>query len=127
MQTILGSGGSIGGELARNLKEYTSDIRLVSRNPQKVNESDELMAVDLLDASNINEAVKGSTIVYVTIGFKYNLRAILLSFIERQITETSFIAVLIVLFYKLFKKFLHLLLRGMRHAYYVQKYKEMAT
>ncbi len=74
MQTILGSGGSIGHELARNLKEYTSDIRLVSRNPKKVNESDELMAADLLDAANINQAVKGSSIVYVTIGFKYNLK-----------------------------------------------------
>ncbi len=33
-QTILGAGGSIGIELAKELKKYTSDIRLVSRNPK---------------------------------------------------------------------------------------------
>ncbi len=41
MQTILGSGGAIGTELASALKKYTSDIRLVSRNPVKVNPTDE--------------------------------------------------------------------------------------
>jgi NAD dependent epimerase/dehydratase family enzyme len=35
MLTILGSGGAIGNELAKSLRHYTSDIRLVSRNPKK--------------------------------------------------------------------------------------------
>lgn len=35
MQTILGSGGAIGIELAKALKEFTNEIRLVSRNPKK--------------------------------------------------------------------------------------------
>lgn len=36
MQTILGSSGQIGQELAKELyKNYTHDIRLVSRNPRK--------------------------------------------------------------------------------------------
>lgn len=36
MQTILGSNGQIGHELAKELsKHYTTDIRLVSRNPKK--------------------------------------------------------------------------------------------
>jgi short-subunit dehydrogenase len=43
-QTILGAGGAIGIELAKSLKEYTSDIRLVSRNPTKINSSDELFS-----------------------------------------------------------------------------------
>lgn len=34
MQTILGAGGSIGTELAKELINYTKDIRLVSRNPK---------------------------------------------------------------------------------------------
>jgi len=37
MQTILGSGGAIGIELAKALTAYTLDIKLVSRNPKKVN------------------------------------------------------------------------------------------
>ena len=74
MQTILGSGGAIGIELAKALKEYTSQIRLVSRNPKKVNETDEIFPADLLNPSEVNEAVKGSSIVYVTVGFPYNLK-----------------------------------------------------
>ena len=74
MQTILGAGGAIGIELAKALKEYTSQIRLVSRNPKKVNETDETFPANLLNSSEVNEAVKGSTIVYVTVGFPYNLK-----------------------------------------------------
>ncbi|WP_019668966.1 NAD-dependent epimerase/dehydratase family protein [Eudoraea adriatica] len=74
MQTILGAGGAIGVELARALKDYTNDIKLVSRNPKKVNETDELFKADLLNASEVKNAVKGSSIVYVTVGFPYNLK-----------------------------------------------------
>ncbi|WP_297691142.1 NAD-dependent epimerase/dehydratase family protein [uncultured Eudoraea sp.] len=74
MQTILGAGGAIGVELARALKDYTNDIRLVSRNPKKVNEMDELFKADLLNASEVKNAVKGSSIVYVTVGFPYNYK-----------------------------------------------------
>ena len=71
LQTILGAGGSIGVELAKALPEYTTRIRLVSRSPKKVNVSDELMAADLSKAADIDRAVAGSAIVYVTIGFEY--------------------------------------------------------
>ncbi len=74
MQTILGSGGAIGVELAKALKEYTSQIRLVSRNPKKVNETDKLFKADLLNPNEVNDAVKGSSIVYVTVGFPYNFK-----------------------------------------------------
>jgi nucleoside-diphosphate-sugar epimerase len=74
MQTILGSGGAIGIELAKALKEYTSQIRLVSRNPKKVNDTDQLMAADLLKENEVRAAIKGSSIVYVTVGFPYNLK-----------------------------------------------------
>lgn len=48
MQTIFCSGGTIGIELAKALREYTEKIRLVSRNPQKVNETNELFVADVL-------------------------------------------------------------------------------
>ncbi len=69
MQTILGAGGQIASELARELKlNFTSDIRLVSRRPTKVNESDELLSADLLDATQTKRAVDGSQVVYLTVG-----------------------------------------------------------
>jgi nucleoside-diphosphate-sugar epimerase len=74
MQTILGSGGAIGVELAKALKNYTKNIRLVSRNPQKVNPGDQIMSADLLKFDDVKKAVKGSSVVYVTIGFAYNSR-----------------------------------------------------
>ncbi|MEI6276799.1 MAG: NAD-dependent epimerase/dehydratase family protein [Prolixibacteraceae bacterium] len=73
-QTILGAGGAIGIPLARELKKYTDEIRLVSRLPKKVNGTDELYPLDVSDLSQLSEAIKGSEIVYVTIGFEYNLK-----------------------------------------------------
>lgn len=75
MQTILGSGGIIGIELARALKKYTNEIRLVSRNPQKVNPTDEILSADLLKIDELRKAVAGSSVVYVTVGFPYNAKA----------------------------------------------------
>src|SRR5690554_7884054 len=72
MQTMLGSGGAIGVELAKALSEYTDKIRLVSRNPQKVNPADELMVADLTNAADVRKAVEDSSVVYVTIGFPYS-------------------------------------------------------
>jgi len=74
IQTILGSGGAIGVPLARSLKEYTDRIRLVSRDPKVVNEGDELVSADLLVPEEVERAVRGSAIVYVTIGFPYQYK-----------------------------------------------------
>jgi nucleoside-diphosphate-sugar epimerase len=71
MQTILGSGGAIGTELARALTQYTNDVRLVSRNPKKVTGNETLFPADLSNAAEIDRAVEGSEIVYITIGFDY--------------------------------------------------------
>ena len=69
MQTILGSTGQIATELARELRRaYTPELRLVSRSPRKVNDTDALAAADLLDAGQTAQAVKGSRIVYFTAG-----------------------------------------------------------
>lgn len=74
MQTILGAGGGAGTEITRELSNYTKEIRVVSRNPKRVNESDQLMKADLTDPQQLDEAVKGSEIVYVTIAFAYNIK-----------------------------------------------------
>jgi nucleoside-diphosphate-sugar epimerase len=74
LQTILGSGGGIGVPLARELKNYSERIRLVSRNPKKVNEDDELFAADVNDLKQVDKAIEGSDVVYLTIGFEYNLK-----------------------------------------------------
>lgn len=69
MQTILGANGQIGEELARELnRNYTSDIRLVSRRPMKVNDSDTTLSADLAIPESAIEAVKGSEIAYFTLG-----------------------------------------------------------
>ena len=70
-QTILGAGGAIGIELAKVLPNYTEDIRLIARNPQKINSTDELITADLTNRDEVFRAVNGSQIVYVTIGFEY--------------------------------------------------------
>ena len=69
MQTILGATGQIGRELAKELNTaFTQQIRLVSRHPQRINDSDTLMSADLLNADDTNKAVAGSNIVYLTAG-----------------------------------------------------------
>jgi nucleoside-diphosphate-sugar epimerase len=73
LQTILGSGGAIGVQLAKELSNYTDQIRLVSRNPHKVNPGDELRAADLSDTAQVDKAISGSAIVYVVIGFEYKV------------------------------------------------------
>lgn len=72
-QVILGAGGAIGTELSKALRQYTNSIRLVSRNPVRVNPEDELFPANLLNPSEVKEAVKGAEIVYLTVGFKYSL------------------------------------------------------
>jgi len=74
VQTIIGSGGTVALPLAKELKKYVDKIRLVSRNPKKVNDTDELFPLDVNDFSKVDKAVSGSEVVYVTIGFKYNLK-----------------------------------------------------
>ena len=74
MQTILGSGGAIGVELAKALTDYTKDIRLVSRHPKKVNPNDQLYPADLTKPENISKAVEGADVAYLTIGLNYDTK-----------------------------------------------------
>ena len=75
MHTILGSGGAIGVETARSLAERGLPVRLVSRNPTPVTGAEELHPADLGDPATVEEtvrtAIRGSEVVYVTVGFPY--------------------------------------------------------
>lgn len=74
MQTILGSGGAIGTDLAKELKKFTDKIKLVSRNPKKINETDILFPCDLQDKKKVFEAIEGSEVAYLTAGFEYSTK-----------------------------------------------------
>ena len=69
MQTILGAGGQIANELAVFInRNYTDEVRLVSRSPRKVNETDQPFQANLLDPEQTRQAVEGSDIVCLTVG-----------------------------------------------------------
>jgi len=74
MQTILGSGGAIGIELAKALIRHTGEVRLVSRNPQRVNPTDQLFPADLTKPEDVRKAVDGSEVAYLTVGLPYDTR-----------------------------------------------------
>lgn len=74
MQTILGANGTIAKELSKLLPAYTDRIRQVSRNPKKINPSDEVAQADLLDYSQTEKAVAGSDVVYLLAGLKYDTK-----------------------------------------------------
>lgn len=74
MQTILGAGGAIGIELAKALKQFKDDIKLVSRNPKKINDTDFLFSADLTNTEDVKNAINGSQICYLTVGFEYEAK-----------------------------------------------------
>lgn len=73
MQTILGANGIIATELAKALPRYTGNIRLVSRNPRKVNAADVVFPADLMNHEQTLAAVAGSEVVYLTAGLQYDI------------------------------------------------------
>ena len=73
MQTILGV-GTVGTELAKALTKYTNKIRLVGRNPKKINQNDELFSADLMNLEQTVQAVENSEVVYLTVGISYNAK-----------------------------------------------------
>ncbi|MEV5759479.1 NAD-dependent epimerase/dehydratase family protein [Streptomyces tendae] len=69
MQTVLGANGPIGEELARELhRTFTHGIRLVSRNPVKIHDTDQVLQADLTDPEATARAVDGSEVAYLTVG-----------------------------------------------------------
>lgn len=74
MQTILGAGGAIGNPLARELLRRGEQVRLVSRNPKKIDGVKETVAANVSDADQVNRAVAGSNVVYLVVGLRYDLK-----------------------------------------------------
>ncbi|MCG9879835.1 MAG: NAD-dependent epimerase/dehydratase family protein [Bacteroidia bacterium] len=72
MQTILGANGSVAHFTAKALTQFTKHIRLVSRNPVKVNANDELFAADLRQPHQVLNAVAGSDVVFLLVGLPYH-------------------------------------------------------
>lgn len=73
MNTLLGANGTIGSALIPILKKNGEPMRLVSRREMKV-EGAETFAADVLDKDKLFEAVKGSDIVYLLIGLRYEAK-----------------------------------------------------
>ncbi|MBK7174351.1 MAG: NAD-dependent epimerase/dehydratase family protein [Bacteroidales bacterium] len=72
MHTVLGGNGSVGSYVAGSLSNFTEDVRLVSRNPKKIIGKEELFKADLTRRDEVMNAVKGSEVVYLTVGLKYD-------------------------------------------------------
>ena len=74
MQVILGANGVIAKELSKLLPRYTNQIRQVSRHPQRVNVTDELLTADLCDYNQTERAIEGCDVAYLVAGLKYDIK-----------------------------------------------------
>lgn len=72
LYTILGSGGVIANELAKELVKNGKNVRLVSRSPQSTAGITDLFPADITDAEQTRKAVAGSAVVFLTAGLKYD-------------------------------------------------------
>jgi nucleoside-diphosphate-sugar epimerase len=73
LHTILGAGGSIGNSLAAGLLRNNENVRLVSRHNFKL-EGAESMKGDLLSYADTLAAAKGSDVIYLCAGLKYDTK-----------------------------------------------------
>lgn len=74
LHTILGAGGAIARELTRELLAAGESVRLVSRRPPAQPGVLETKAADISDYAQTLEAVRGSEIVHLCVGLKYDLK-----------------------------------------------------
>jgi len=72
MHTILGAGGIIGNELTKELSRKGERVRLVSRHPRKSDGATEVVAADVSIFDQTINAVRGSEVVYLVVGLKYD-------------------------------------------------------
>lgn len=72
LHTILGAGGSIGNPLAKTLLDNNQKVRLVSRSNYEMMGAESYKA-DITDLKQTMDAVKGSSVVYLAAGIKYQL------------------------------------------------------
>ena len=74
MHTILGTTGTIGKEVTKELVKKGKPVRVVSRNPKVIPGATELATANIIDPNQTMEAVAGSAIVYLVIGLKYDTK-----------------------------------------------------
>lgn len=74
LYTILGAGGIIANELAAELVNNKKRVRLVSRSPKSIAGITDLVGADITDYEQTKNAVKGSSIVFLTAGLKYDIK-----------------------------------------------------
>jgi nucleoside-diphosphate-sugar epimerase len=74
MQTILGAGGVIGTELVRELAQSRQQVRLVGRKPTLLPGATEIVSADISNLDQTIQAVSGSTVVYLLVGLKYDVK-----------------------------------------------------
>jgi len=72
LHTLLGANGTIATELVPILLQNNLQVRLVSRNPKNVTGA-ETMAADVLNYEQVQQAVKGSDVVYLLVGLEYKI------------------------------------------------------
>ncbi len=72
MITILGAGGAISNELVKLLAARQQPFRLVGRTPRPVPGATETVAADLSSSEQTIRAVRGSDVVYLLAGLKYD-------------------------------------------------------
>ncbi|MEO5675454.1 MAG: NAD-dependent epimerase/dehydratase family protein [Chitinophagales bacterium] len=73
MHTILGAGGVTSNALVKELRGSNLPFTLASRNPKPVHD-ERWISVDLTDAGSVMECVKGSSLVYLLAGTKYDIK-----------------------------------------------------
>jgi nucleoside-diphosphate-sugar epimerase len=73
LHTILGAGGAVSNELLPLLQRRNERVRLVSRKVRAA-PNVEAMAADAVNYEQTLNAIKGSDIVYLLIGLKYDIR-----------------------------------------------------
>ena len=71
LHTVLGANGTIAKELVPVLLDNNEKVRIVSRNPKPIN-GVETRQADALYYEQLNQAIKGSSVVYLLIGIKYD-------------------------------------------------------
>jgi len=71
LHTILGAGGAIGNNLLDLLTQNGEQVRLVSRKYRPA-ENAESVEANVLDKSDLSEALRGSGVVYLLIGIDYS-------------------------------------------------------
>ena len=75
MHTILGAGGPVANALTKELLDHNETIRLVSRRPVDIKGNNlSWKKADLLNYTEVREATKGSTVIYLCAGLVYDAK-----------------------------------------------------